>query len=123
MDFFYVDSYVGGFTPGLQNLYLGGTVNPVNGLEIEAAYHFYAITANLERLKKPLGHEIESTISYSFANFVKLSAGYSFMIGTNTMVILQRVSEKRQLHWAWLMLTIKPTLFTTKWQDKKNKNQ
>ena len=119
MDFFYLDSYVGDFTPGLQNAYVGGTVNPVKNLKIDASYHFYAITADLKRLKKPLGHEVELSAEYKFVDFVKLSAGYSFMMGTKTMEILQRVSENRQLHWGWIMLSVKPTIFTYAWNDKK----
>ena len=67
MDFFY--------TPGLQNLYIGASVNPTKALNIDAAYHFFAITANLDYLKKPLGHEAEIAISYEFVKFVNLSAG------------------------------------------------
>lgn len=119
MDFFYVDSYVGGFTPGLQNLYLGGIVNPVKGLKIDVAYHFFAIATTLPNLKKPLGHEIEATINYSFAKFVKIAAGYSYMRGTETMEKLQRVDQSRRLHWGWVMLTVNPTIFTMPWNDKK----
>lgn len=119
MDFFYVDNYVGGFTPGLQNLYIGGSVKPIKDLNIEASYHFFAVASNLDNLKKPLGHEVDMEISYKFAKFVTLSAGYSFMGGTETMEHLQHISEKRRLHWGWIMLTIKPTIFTTTWQDKK----
>lgn len=121
MDFFYMDSYVGNFTPGLQNLYIGASVNPVKALNIDASYHFFAITADLDYLKKPLGHEAEIAISYEFAKFVKLSAGYSFMSGTKTMETLQKLTDKRQLHWGWIMLNINPTIFSTVWQDKKNK--
>lgn len=119
MDFFYIDSYVNNFTPGLQNLYTGAKVNPIDGLNINAAYHFFAIATNLERLKKPLGHEVEVSLNYTFAKFVKVGAGYSFMRGTETMEKLQRVSENRQLHWGWVMLSVTPTIFTYAWNDKK----
>lgn len=122
MDFFYVDSYVGGFTPGLQNAYVGGKFYPVKNLSIDLSYHFYSTSANLDYLKKPLGHEAEASIVYKFANFVSLSAGYSFMYGTETMEKLQRVSDKRRLHWGWVMLTVTPTIFQMPWNDKKNKN-
>ena len=119
MDFFYVDSYVGGFTPGLQNLYTGGSVSPVQGLNINAAYHFFAIATNLENLKKPLGHEVELSLNYSFAKFVRVGAGYSYMRGTETMEKLQRVSDNRHLHWGWVMISVTPTIFTYAWNDKK----
>ena len=119
MDFFYMDSYVNNFSPGLQNLYTGGTVSPVKGLKINAAYHFFAIAADLNGLKKPLGHEVEINVDYTFAKFVKVGAGYSFMRGTETMELLQRVSDKRRLHWGWVMLSVSPTIFTLPWNDRK----
>jgi hypothetical protein len=92
-------------------------------LTINAAYHFYAIAADLQyaqkELNKALGHDVDLGVSYSFANFVKLSAGYSYMRGTETMEILQNTTDKRRLHWGWLMLTVTPTFFTTTWNDKK----
>jgi len=120
MDFFYLSNYVGGFTPGLQNLYVSGNVKPVNNLNINTAYHYYAIATNLDYVNtKTLGHSIELTSSFAFSKAVSVSAGYTFMKGSETMELLNKVSEKRHLHWAWLMLSIKPTLFQTKWQDKK----
>ena len=123
MDFFYMKNYYHGFTPGLQNLYLGGNVNPVDGLNLNAAYHYYAIATDLDYLdSKTLGHEVDFSASYAFNKAVSVSAGYTYMHGTETMVRLQQiqeVTEQRQLHWGWLMLSVKPTLFSTIWQDKR----
>ena len=123
MDFFYLDSYVHNFSPGLQNLYVGGNVSPVTGLKINAAYHFYAIAADLqihtEKLNKALGHEMELNVGYTFEKFATVSAGYTFMRGTETMQTLQNLTDNRRLHWGWVMLTVNPTLFNTVWQDKK----
>lgn len=123
MDFFYVDNYVNNLSPGLQNLYVGGNVCPLPGLKFNAAYHFYAISADLkiqgEKMKKSLGHDIDLSVAYSFANFVTLSAGYTYMRGTKTMEILQNTTDKRRLHWGWVMLTVTPTIFTYAWNDKK----
>jgi len=125
MDFFYMKNYYHGFTPGLQNLYIGGNVNPVDALSLNAAYHYYAIATDLDYLdSKTLGHEVDFSASYAFSNAVSVSAGYTYMHGTETMVILQQiqeVTEQRQLHWGWLMLSVKPTLFHTIWQDKNKK--
>lgn len=123
MEFFYFDNYVNNLSPGLQNLYVGGNVSPVRGLKINAAYHFYAISADLkigdEYLNKALGHDIDLEVDYSFANFVTLSAGYSYMHGTKTMEILQNTTDTRRLHWGWVMLSVNPTIFTYAWNDKK----
>ena len=120
MDFFYMSNYVGGFTPGLQNLYVGVNIGPVeDALSVYGAYHYFAITSDLDYVNsKTLGHELEMWASFAFPKAVSISAGFSLMRGSETMELLNQVSEKRQLHWTWLMLTVKPQLFTTTWQDK-----
>ena len=123
MDFFYLDSYVHNFSPGLQNLYVGGNVSPIMGLKLNAAYHFYGITADIQTqdgyLKKALGHEVEFNVGYTFAKFVTVGAGYTYMRGTETMVVLQQSTDYRRLHWGWVMLSVNPTIFTYAWNDKK----
>lgn len=120
MDFFYLDSFVGNFTPGLQNLFVGGTVNPVKKLNINLSYHYFAIATNLDYVpSKSLGHDFEIKASYAFSDFVKLSAGFSYLMGTETMTILQQLEETRRMRWGWLMLSITPKIYTTTWQDKK----
>jgi hypothetical protein len=46
---------------------------------------------------------------------VKIAAGYSFMAGTETMELLKRSTNKRKMHWAWLMFTVSPRIFSAKW--------
>ena len=108
MDFFYVSAYYGGFTPGLQNAYIGVNAIPVKGLNLDLAYHFLATSAKLQNAGQALGHEVEFAAGYDFNPFINLSLGYSFMYGTDTMVVLKRTSDKRMLNWAWLMLRITP---------------
>ena len=115
MDFFYVSTFVNGFTPGLQNLYISGSYSPINNLEFDLAYHHFAITADLPSISKNLGDEIEISGSFNFIQEVTLSAGYSYMKGSKTMEILKRASNRRDLNWAWLSISISPRLFTTKW--------
>ena len=115
MDFFYVQTYVNGFTPGLQNLYAGITWSPIKPLSLDAAYHFLSTAAPVEDAKNALGHEVELNASWQITEKVSLSAGYSFMQGTETMEILKRSSNKNRLQWAWLMLQVTPTFFSGKW--------
>ena len=123
MEFFYLDNYYKGFTPGLQNLFLGVNVSPVESLNIVGAYHYYAIATKLDYLdSKTLGHEVDFSASYAFNKAVSVLAGYSYMHGSETMTILQEiqeVTEQRNLHWGWLMLSVKPTMVKTIWHDKK----
>jgi predicted porin len=115
MDFFYITTYVNGFTPGLQNLFAGTTWKPLNRLSVDLAYHYLATTVDLKYFSRALGHELELTASYQFWPYAKLSAGYSFMVGTDTMKELKRASDSGRLHWAWLSLNITPRILSTKW--------
>lgn len=115
MDFFYVSTYVNGFTPGLQNFYVGGHCQPLQGLSLKSTYHFLSMATHLKEMDMTLGHELEFSASYALSKDASISAGYSYMWGTETMVRLKRSSENRNLRWAWLTLTISPRLFTTRW--------
>lgn len=110
MDFFYVRTYLYGFTPGLQNLFAGVTWRPVPALSVDASYHFLATAVKLEGLGMPLGHEVETAVSYSINKWMSISAGYTFMHGTDTMVALKRSGEKKRLHWGWIMFRAAPRL-------------
>ena len=115
MDFFYVSTYVNGFTPGLQNLYAGVSWSPVKPLSADAAYHFFSTAAPVQDARKALGHEVELEVTWTIAPSVSLSAGYSFMQGTETMAILKRSYRNNRLHWGWLMLNVTPTFFKGRW--------
>ena len=108
MDFFYVSTYVSGFTPGLQNLFAGGRWTPVEKVSVDASCHFLATATALQNADKPLGHEIEVSSSYQISKEAKLSLGFSYMKGTETMVVLKRSDDNRRLRWGWIMLTVAP---------------
>ena len=114
MDFFYVTTYVGGFTPGLQNAYAGVGWSPVSAVSVDASYHFLAVATKVRDMSRVLGHEAELSASWSFRDDARLSVGYSYMQGTELMELLKRVSGNHRLHWAWLMLTVRPKFQLTK---------
>lgn len=115
MDFFYVSTYVNGFSPGLQNAFVGGYIKPIQGLKIGLDYHYLAMSTKLPDMEKRLGHEFELTASYQIIKEVSVSAGFSYMTGTETMERLKRASDDGNLKWGWLSLNITPRIFTTKW--------
>ena len=119
MDFFYLGTYVNGFTPGLQNAYLGGAYRPVKALTLNASVHYLAMATTLENVKKTLGQELEFSANYAVNPYFTVEAGYSFLHGTETMQYLKHVSDGQRLHWAYLMLVIKPNIFSATWNDKK----
>ena len=115
MDFFYLKTYVNGFTPGLQNLYVGGYVKPLKGLKVSLDYHYYAMSTKLPDMDMTLGHEFGIEASYQIIKDAKVSAGFSYMTGTETMERLKRASQDGSLRWGWLSVNISPRIFTTKW--------
>lgn len=115
MDFFYVSTYFAGFSPGLQNAYLGAEYKPIQALKLSTTYHYLATSTTFENLGKTLGHELEFSLSYKPLDIITISAGYTFMHGTETMERLKRVSTDRNLHWAWLSLSVSPNFFSFRW--------
>ena len=115
MDFFYVKTYINGFTPGLQNLYAGIGYSPVKALQLRASYHYMAMATTLKDCDKTLGHDIDLEASYQVMKDVRLSAGFSVMTGTESMEKLKRAADSSNLRWGWFSLVVSPRLFTTKW--------
>ena len=66
MDFFYVSTYVGGFTPGLQNAYAGTRWSPIPSIAVDASYHFLSVATKVHNMSRALGHEVELSASWSF---------------------------------------------------------
>ncbi|MBQ9466138.1 MAG: hypothetical protein IJU62_04080 [Muribaculaceae bacterium] len=115
MDFFYVSTYYGGFTPGLQNLYFRVGGEPLKGLHIDGSYHYLATATKLEDMGMTLGHEFELNIAYRIIKEVNVAFGYSVMNGSSNMERLKRSAAGTKLRWAWLSVTVSPRIFSIKW--------
>jgi len=115
MDYFYESAYSHGFTPGLQNAFVGVFGNPTDKLTCGVDYHYMAVATDLDGLNRTLGHSIELQASYRFTKDISLMAGYTFMIGTDTMERLKQGESSKYARWGWFSLVISPSLFTTKW--------
>ena len=115
MDFFYISNYVNGFSPGLQNAYIGTEVTPLRKLTFAVCYHYMATATKLEDLNKTLGHDLELSADYKPMDDLRLTAGLSYMTGTETMERLKRASSDGRLLWAWVTLTFSPRILSLKW--------
>lgn len=107
MDFFYVSTYYGGFTPGLRNLYATVEFLPSERLDISLGYHYLAIATKLDNLDYTLGHMIELDVDFNVSKEITLSVGYSYMTGSKTMEQLKRTSTGSNLRWGWIDLQFK----------------
>ena len=115
MDYFYESAYTNGFTPGLQNAFVGAFSNPNSKLRLGATYHYLAVATQLDNFNSTLGHSVELEGSYQFTKDISLSAGYTMMFGTDTMMNLKQDGSDKRARWGWFTLAISPSLFTAKW--------
>jgi hypothetical protein len=82
-------------------------------------YHYFAITENIigidgRNIKKGLGSEVDFQLNWSIMPYVKLMAGYSFMLGTSSMDVVKGGDHKSWQDWCWISLNITPQLFGAK---------
>ncbi len=115
MDYFYESAYSQGFSPGLQNAFIGGYFKPYAPLRIGLSYHYLATATELVGLGLTLGHDVDLNVSYLFSKDISFSAGFSYMHGTDTMNMLKQGTASKNVRWGWFSLIITPQLFTTKW--------
>lgn len=115
MDYFYESAYINGFTPGLQNAFVGVNAKPTPKLDCSATYHYLAVATKLGESDRTLGHSIDLQASYKFTKDITLMAGYTLMLGTETMDRLKDGEVSKTARWGWFTLAISPNLFTTKW--------
>ena len=115
MDYFYASAYTNGFTPGLQNAFIGAFGKPFSSLTCGITYHYLAVATHLEDLERTLGHSVELKLSYAISKDITLSAGYTQMSGTDTMARLKKEGDSPQARWGWFSLAISPSLFSSKW--------
>ena len=115
MDFFYVQNFTDGFSPGLQNLYAGVAYSPFHKLKLSATYHYLAMATKLEGLNMSLGHDIDFEASYQILKDVNLSLGFSYMKSNDTMEKLKRADKNTDLKWAWFSLYVSPRIISKKW--------
>lgn len=117
MDFFYVSTFVYGFSPGLQNAFVGTHFQPLSNISVNLDYHYLAMSTRLKDIDMDmtLGHEFELEAAWQIKPDIALSLGFSYMIGTKTMERLKRASTDGSLRWVWLSLNVTPRIFSKSW--------
>lgn len=115
MDYYYENAYIHGFTPGLQNAFVGVFGKPMEKLDFSATYHYLAVATDLHGLDRTLGHCVDLQASYEFSKDVSFTVGYTQMTGSDTMDRLKQGSSSKHARWGWFSLVISPSIFTTKW--------
>ena len=116
MDYFYVGNAHG--RGGLTNIYLKTSYKVGEKLVLAADLHQFLssapiIQADNARASSNLGTEADLTFKYTFSPEVNLVGGYSQLFASDTMELLKGGDKTATNNWAWVMLTIKPVLFSS----------
>ncbi len=119
MDYFYASQFASSsINPGLFDVYAGIYFKASSKFDASLNYHYFSVAkdiqVNNENIKKTLGSEFDLQINYSIMPDVKLMAGYSFMLGTESMDIVKGGSRNSWQDWAWVSINITPKLFSSK---------
>ncbi len=108
---------------GLLDAFAGVNYQISQKTKISADYHYFALQQNEvklagvnTKLDSQLASEIDLHFRTNFSKVVYLEGGYSMMLPTSTMEIVQGLGEGKSefSYWGWLMLTVKPEIFSSK---------
>lgn len=118
MDYFYASSFINGLNPGLWDNQLAIFFKASQKVDMSLNYHYFTIANDVinagERIKKGLGSEFDFQVNWSIMPDVKLMAGYSFMLGTESMSAVKGGNHKSWQDWGWISINISPKLFSLK---------
>lgn len=117
MDYFYVGNH--GDNVGLVDLYLKGIYKFDTKSSLLAMVHRFSsagkmINENLEAERMSFGTEIDLAFTHKLNSDVTLKAGYSQMFAEDGLERVKNNFDGETNNWGWVMVVIKPTLFTAK---------
>ncbi len=113
MDYFYVGNH--GNSVGLIDIYAKIGTKLGKKSSLTAFVHNFSAQADIaEGVDKQLGTELDLVYSHKLNKDVIIGAGYSQMFASEGLEVIKNNSDGNRNNWAWLMLTIKPTLFSSK---------
>ncbi len=109
MDYFYVGNHTN--SVGLVNLQINGNFKIQDKSMIQMAAHHFMTAADFE--ENTLGTELDLSFNHQIQKDVNLQVGYSHMFPTEGLELLKGNDDRNINNWAWVMVTINPTLFTS----------
>lgn len=117
MDYFYVGN--GHANKGLIDVFAKAKFKAGEKSSLLAHAHEFLSQTKItdessEDMSSTLGTEVDLVYVLKLAPEVILNVGYSQMFYTDSLETIKAVADPKGASWAWVMLTIKPTLFTTK---------
>lgn len=104
---------------GLQHIYATFQYQPLQNLRLHLDGHYLSLANDIVNpvslgnpLSRNLGTEVDLWAGYNLTDDILLQGGYSRMFATESMERIKGGSRKETAHWAWLMIIIKPVLFS-----------
>lgn len=114
MDYFFVGPANGNV--GVQDIYIKTKFKLGKGALLIHGHEFLTgseqIAESGETISAAMGTEIDLVYAQKVGKDVSFNIGFSQMFGTESLTTL-RAGNLKSNNWAWLMLTFKPTLFTS----------
>ncbi len=111
MDYFYVGNHANNV--GLLDLYVKAHVKMGAKSKLNMALHSFSAAAEMAQTDdKYLGAEWDMVFTHKLSKNVNLAAGYSHLFPSEGMELLKNNTDGNSNNWGWVMLVIKPTLFT-----------
>lgn len=116
MDYFYAGNHQN--SVGLQDLYV--KLNLKQNKWTFGLHPHVFLSANkiydaeAQKIDSYLGTELDFIADYQLHKDIKISAGYSQLFASKSLEALKGAANNRSNQWAWLMVSVQPTLFKTK---------
>jgi len=113
MDYFYVGNHGG--SVGLVDVYAKIKTKIGEKSSLTAFVHNFSAQGEIgDGVDKQLGTEIDLVYGHKLNKDVTIGAGYSQMLASEGLETLKNNTTGNGNNWAWLMISIKPTLFISK---------
>lgn len=113
MDYFYVGNHANNV--GLVDIYAKIGTKLGEKSSLTAFVHNFSAQAEIaEGTDKQLGTEIDLVYTHKLNKDVTIVAGYFQMLASEGLEVVKNNFSGNGNNWAWLMITIKPTLFSSK---------
>ena len=113
MDYFYVGNHEN--SVGLIDIFAKIGTKLGDKSSLTAIVHNFSAQAEIaSNVDKRLGTELDLVYSHKLNKDVSIGAGYSQMFASEGLEVIKNNADGNGNNWAWLMVTIKPTMFSSK---------
>ncbi len=111
MDYFYVGNHANNI--GLWDMYAKAKLALNQKSNLAFALHNFGSPSEIApNVSRQLGIELDLVYSYTLDKNIAFSGGYSHLLAAEGMEAIKNNFDGNTNNWGWVMVTIKPTLFT-----------